>query len=102
MFGRNLFHLLLNESHNVDIDTRLVALLLTNHVDLSKEDIFGRIPIVYSFMSFKEFDTHLLGFNTDNSTKIGVQKSKQFSKKDPVEIFTILVNHKINWLSSDV
>lgn len=54
-------------------------------------------------MSFKEFDTHLQSFNLEhNQTKIGIYKNKQFSKKDPVEIFTILVNQRINWLSNDI
>jgi len=39
MFGRNLFHLLLNESHTIDVDTKLVTLLLNKHVDLNVQDI---------------------------------------------------------------
>jgi hypothetical protein len=39
MFGRNLFHVLLNESHAIDVDTKLVTLLLSKHVDLNAQDI---------------------------------------------------------------
>jgi len=39
IFGRNYFHLLLNQLHTIDIDTKLLSLLLSNNVHLNTKDI---------------------------------------------------------------
>mmetsp|Transcript_92605 Transcript_92605/g.200198 ORF Transcript_92605/g.200198 Transcript_92605/m.200198 type:complete len:130 (+) Transcript_92605:453-842(+) len=102
-FGRNCLHILMNESHQVDIDSDILVFLLSNGIDVNKLDIYKRTPLFYLFMNFTEFDS-LLPQNVSKGYKsfIGPYKSKTFAKKDPVELFTLLVQNKVEVLTTDI